>query len=382
MRSDCFSFDRGGIVGSTTPLHAVHEAAGAAFTDFAGWQMPVRYSSDLAEHHAVRSTVGLFDLSHMAEIRLSGSGAADCLDYALSSRLSTLEAGQAKYSLMLAEDAGIIDDVIVYRLQEDEFLVVANASNREPVVAEFSARAAGFDVTVSDETDETAMVAVQGPNALALVNAMAGLSAEEDLGGLGYYRIARGSFDGLEVLIARTGYTGEDGFEIYVPAGKAVELWDAIVAAGGAFELELCGLAARDTLRLEAGMALYGHEIDRRVRPADARLSRVVDMHKDDFVGKAWLSEHTEPRPKILVGIQAEGKRSARAGYPVVDPGSMEPIGEVTSGALSPTLGYPIAMALIDRDHREVDAEVHLEVRGTMIPAKVVALPFYRRRKD
>ena len=369
-------------MGSTTPLHAVHEAAGAAFTDFAGWQMPVRYSSDLAEHHAVRSTVGLFDLSHMAEIRLAGPGAAQCLDYALSSRLSTLEAGQAKYSLMLAEDAGIIDDVIVYRLQEDEFLVVANASNREPVVAEFSARAAGFDVTVSDETDETAMVAVQGPNALALLNSMAALSSEEDLNGLGYYRIARGSFDGVDVLIARTGYTGEDGFEIYVPATKAVELWNAIVEAGSAYDLELCGLAARDTLRLEAGMALYGHEIDRHVRPADARLSRVVDMDKEDFVGKAWLTEHSEPRTKILVGIQAEGKRSARAGYPVVDPGSMEPIGEVTSGALSPTLGFPIAMALIDRDHREVDTEVHLDVRGTMIPAKVVALPFYRRRKD
>ncbi len=347
-------------MGSTTPLHAVHEAAGAAFTDFAGWQMPVRYSSDLAEHHAVRSTVGLFDLSHMAEIRLSGPGAAHCLDYALSSRLSTLENGQAKYSLMLAEDAGIIDDVIVYR----------------------TSRATGFDVTVADETDETAMVAVQGPRALDLLNSMSNLSSEESLEGLGYYRIARGSFGGVDVLIARTGYTGEDGFEIYVPAAKAVELWNAIVAAGGAFELELCGLAARDTLRLEAGMALYGHEIDRRVRPADARLSRVVDMDKDDFVGKAWLSEHTEPRPKILVGIQAEGKRSARAGYPIVDPGTMEPIGTVTSGALSPTLGYPIAMALIDRDHREVDTEVHLDVRGTMIPAKVVALPFYRRRKD
>ncbi|MGA1784319.1 MAG: glycine cleavage system aminomethyltransferase GcvT [Pontimonas sp.] len=369
-------------MGSSSPLHRVHEAAGAAFTEFGGWLMPVRYSSDLAEHHAVRTGVGLFDLSHMAEIRLKGSGAADVLDYSLSSRLSTLEVGQAKYSLMLAEDAGIIDDVVVYRLAEDDFLVVANASNRDAVFPEFVSRAQGFDVVVSDETDETAMVAVQGPKVLAVMSAIAGFHAADDLETVGYYRITRGEFDGVDILVARTGYTGEDGFEIYVPVAKAEALWAAIVAAGASVDLELCGLAARDTLRLEAGMALYGHEINRGVRPAEARLSRVVDMDKESFVGKEWLEQHTEPSHKILVGIQAEGKRSARAGYPVVDPGSMEPIGEVTSGALSPTLGFPIAMALIDRDHREVDTEVHLDVRGTMIPARVVALPFYRRRKD
>ena len=366
----------------TTPLQSVHEAAGAAFTDFAGWQMPVRYSSDLAEHHAVRESAGLFDLSHMAEIRLTGPGAATALDYALSSTLSTLECCQAKYTLMLAEDAGIIDDLVVYRLGDDEFLVVANASNREPVVAELTSRCEGFDVTVSDETDHTAMVAVQGPKALAIVHAVSGLSASGSLDDLGYYRIMSGSFDGRDMLIARTGYTGEDGFELYVDADQATSLWNAIVQAGSGHDLELCGLASRDTLRLEAGMALYGHELERNVRPGEARLGRVVDMEKEDFVGKTWLVEHPEPSAKILVGIQAEGKRAARAGYPVVDPGSMEPIGEVTSGALSPTLGYPIAMALVDRDWRGVDTEVHLDVRGTMIPARIVALPFYRRRKD
>ncbi len=366
----------------TTPLHSVHEAAGAAFTDFAGWQMPVRYSSDLAEHHAVRESAGLFDLSHMAEIRVSGPGAAAALDYALSSTLSTLECCQAKYTLMLAENAGIIDDLVVYRLGDEEFLIVANASNREPVVSEMLARSKGFDVVVADETDDTAMVAVQGPKALAIVHAVSGLIPASSLDDLGYYRIMSGTYDGRDMLIARTGYTGEDGFELYVDADQASSLWEAIVQAGSGHDLELCGLASRDTLRLEAGMALYGHELERHVRPGEARLSRVVDMDKEDFVGKAWLVEHQEPSKKILVGIQAEGKRAARAGYPVVDPGSMEPIGEVTSGALSPTLGYPIAMALIDRDHRGVDTEVHLDVRGTMIPAKIVALPFYRRRKD
>jgi len=366
----------------TTPLHSVHEAAGAAFTDFAGWQMPVRYSSDLAEHHAVRESAGLFDLSHMAESRVSGPGAAAALDYALSSTLSTLECCQAKYTLMLAENAGIIDDLVVYRLGDEEFLIVANASNREPVVSEMLARSKGFDVVVADETDDTAMVAVQGPKALAIVHAVSGLIPASSLDDLGYYRIMSGTYDGRDMLIARTGYTGEDGFELYVDADQASSLWEAIVQAGSGHDLELCGLASRDTLRLEAGMALYGHELERHVRPGEARLSRVVDMDKEDFVGKAWLVEHQEPSKKILVGIQAEGKRAARAGYPVVDPGSMEPIGEVTSGALSPTLGYPIAMALIDRDHRGVDTEVHLDVRGTMIPAKIVALPFYRRRKD
>lgn len=368
--------------GNQTPLHLVHERAGAAFTDFAGWQMPVRYSSDLAEHHAVRESVGLFDLSHMAEIRFRGSGAGEALDYALAGKLSALEDGQAKYSLMLGEDAGIIDDVVVYRLAPDEFLVVANAGNRDAVAFEFAARAKGFDVAVTDETDDTAMVAVQGPHAEALLKALPGLSSESALEDLGYYRIISGEFDGTSVLIARTGYTGEDGFEIYIPSTGAEALWQAIVTAGGQYDLVLCGLAARDTLRLEAGMALYGHELDRSVKPAEAKLGRVVDMEKADFVGKQALSSNTDPAKRILVGLQAEGKRSARAGYPVVDPGSMEPVGVVTSGALSPTLGFPIAMALVDPSVREVGTELHLDVRGTMVPATVVPLPFYRRRKD
>lgn len=366
----------------TVPLHHVHEEAGAAFTDFSGWLMPVRYSSDLAEHHAVRHGVGLFDLSHMAEIRITGAEAGKALDYALSGRLSALEPGAAKYSLMLAENAGIIDDVVVYRLADDDFLVVANAGNRDVVVSEFRSRAAGFDAAVDDQTDSWVMMAVQGPHALATLEAVSGVHCEVPLADQKYYSISRGEFEGAEIFVARTGYTGEDGFEIYVPLSHAETLWRAVVQAGAAFDAQLCGLASRDTLRLEAGMALYGHELDRTVRPAEARLSRVVDTEKDDFVGKKWLQDNTEKPTRILVGLQSEGKRSARAGYSVIDPGSMEPIGVVTSGALSPTLGYPIAMALIDPSHREVDTEVHLDVRGTMVPARVVPLPFYRRRKD
>lgn len=367
---------------SKVPLHHVHEEAGASFTDFSGWMMPVRYSSDLAEHHAVRQAAGLFDLSHMAEIRFTGPEAAAALDYALATRLSALEPGDAKYSLMLSENAGIIDDVVVYRLADDDFLVVANAGNRDAVVTEFTTRASGFDVTVDDQTDQWVMVAVQGPKATAVLGGLPGFHSDTPLDDIRYYTITRGSFDGAEVFLARTGYTGEDGFEIYVPLDRAEALWRGLVQAGSEHDLQLCGLASRDTLRLEAGMALYGHELDRTVRPAEAKLSRVVDLDKDDFVGKSWLVENPDKPSRILVGIQAEGKRSARAGYTVVDPSSMEPIGVVTSGALSPTLGYPIAMALIDPAHREVDTEVHLDVRGTMIPARVVPLPFYRRRKD
>ena len=367
---------------SQVPLHRVHEEAGASFTDFSGWEMPVRYSSDLAEHHAVRQSAGLFDLSHMAEVRFTGLEAAGALDYALAGRLSALEPGGAKYSLMLDEKAGIIDDVVVYRIADDDYLVVANAGNRDAVVSEFHSRARGFDVRVEDQTDQWVMVAVQGPHATKILDSVPGFHSEKALDDIRYYTITHGRFQHSEIFLARTGYTGEDGFEIYVPLDTAEELWRALVQAGNAWDMQLCGLAARDTLRLEAGMALYGHELDRSVRPAEARLSRVVDLDKDDFVGKSWLVSNPEKPSRILVGLQAEGKRSARAGYTVVDPGSLEPIGVVTSGALSPTLGYPIAMALVDPSHREVDTEVHLDVRGTMIPARVVALPFYRRRKD
>lgn len=369
-----------------TPLHQIHEQAGASFTDFSGWSMPVRYSSDLAEHHAVRTTAGLFDLSHMAEIRVVGPEAAAALDYALSGRLSVLEPGEAKYSLMLNDRAGIIDDLVVYRLAEDDYLVVANAGNRDEVVAELTARMDRFDASVRDDTDQTVMVAVQGPVAREVLDAVPELRLDTELSDLAYYRITSAVFRAESVetslWVARTGYTGEDGFELYIDKDRGAALWQALVAAGVDYDLQLCGLAARDTLRLEAGMALYGNELHPTTKPAEARLARVVDKEKDDFVGKAWLVEHPEPSTRILVGLVAEGRRAARAGCPVVDPGTMGVIGQVTSGALSPTLGYPIAMAMVERDYKDLDTELHLDVRGQMVPARVVALPFYRRRKD
>ena len=359
-----------------TPLRDRHEALGASFTDFGGWMMPVRYTSDLAEHHAVRQSAGLFDISHMAEFEVTGAESGTFLDYALAGRLSALAVGKAKYSLVLADDGGIIDDVIVYRLADDRFLVISNAGNRDAVAAAFAARVSGA-ATVEDVSDDYALIAVQGPRAEEIVRATPHLAIPE-LDDLGYYAWASGTFDGAPVLAARTGYTGEDGFELLIPTASAGALWDAVLAAGAPFELVPAGLAARDTLRLEAGMPLYGHELSRDMKPAQAGLGRVVVDAKEDFVGKG-RTVPADDAP-VLVGLVAEGRRAGRAGYAVTDADGT-PVGEVTSGALSPTLGHPIAMAFVRPAFATGDLPLFLDVRGTQIPATVTALPFYRRSK-
>ena len=365
-----------------SPLHQAHVDAGASFTDFAGWQMPVRYSSDLAEHHAVRTTAGLFDLSHMAEIRVTGPDAGAYLDYALAGELSAIALLQAKYSLLLTEGGGIIDDVVVYRTEPSEYLVVANAGNRAPAVEALTARAARFDVTVTDESDDTALIAVQGPTARAILTATAGFEAA-DLADLRYYRATGGSFRGVPVFIARTGYTGEDGFELYLPNADATALWDALRAAGSDHGLVPAGLASRDTLRLEAGMPLYGHELSRSTFPAQAGLGRVVNLAKaTDFIGRAASEEGPSAEAPILVGLISTGKRAGRADYRIFRSlDAAEPEGIITSGALSPTLGYPIAMAYVPAPLARLGTEVYVDVRGTRIPATVTSLPFYKRPK-
>ena len=366
-----------------SPLHAAHVAAGASFTDFAGWQMPVRYSSDLAEHHAVRQNAGLFDLSHMAEIRVSGPQAGEFLDHALAGQLSAIQLMQAKYSLLLNARGGIIDDLVVYRTGETEFLVVANAGNHDQALDALTSRSGRFDVTVTDESDATALIAVQGPNALAIIQDTAGLSIDGDLVGLRYYRALTATFSGTPVLIARTGYTGEDGFELYLPVADALALWDALVTAGAPHNLVPAGLASRDTLRLEAGMPLYGHELTTSTYPAQAGLGRVVNLAKPtDFVGRTASEEGPAGDAPVLVGLVSAGKRAGRAGYQIFrSPDATEAEGVITSGALSPTLGYPIAMAYLPPALARLDTEVFIDVRGTRAPATVIALPFYKRRK-
>ncbi|MFD6701159.1 MULTISPECIES: glycine cleavage system aminomethyltransferase GcvT [unclassified Microbacterium] len=362
-----------------TPLRERHEALGASFTDFGGWQMPVRYTSDLAEHHAVRESAGIFDISHMAEFTIIGTGAAAYLDYALAGRLSALAVGKAKYSLLLAEDGGIIDDVIVYRLGDDDFLIISNAGNRDAVREALLARTTGREVVVEDVSDSYALIAVQGPNAEAIVAAVDGIAdvsipwSEQK-----YYAWASATYNGKPLLLARTGYTGEDGFELLVAAEDAAVLWDAALAAGADHGLVPAGLAARDTLRLEAGMPLYGHELNRETKPAQSGLGRVVVEDKDDFVGKGEVTPAEGAR--VLIGLAAEGRRAGRAEYAVVTENGAV-IGEITSGALSPTLGHPIAMAFVDPAVADGSVPLFLDVRGTKIPATVTALPFYRRKK-
>lgn len=368
-----------------TALRQRHEALGASFTDFGGWSMPVRYTSDLAEHRAVREAAGLFDISHMAELLVTGPDAASFLDHALAGRMSALVDDQAKYSLVLAEDGGIVDDVIVYRERADGFLVVANAGNRHAVADAFAERRAGFDVEIDDATDRIALLAVQGPRAAEIVVATPALSVSgAPLDQLRYYRLAHGLFtpavgaDAVPVRIARTGYTGEDGFELFVPWRDAVAMWDALIDAGAPLGLVPAGLAARDTLRLEAGMPLYGHELSRDIVPAQAGLDRVVAADKAEFVGRAGLDRVADDRAAVLVGLVSEGRRAGRAGYAVLDGGG-RPVGEITSGALSPTLGHPIAMAFVDPAASAPGTDLFIDVRGSRVPAVVTPFPFYRR---
>ncbi|WP_243697011.1 glycine cleavage system aminomethyltransferase GcvT [Labedella endophytica] len=368
-----------------SPLNDVHVGLGATFTDFAGWAMPVKYSSDLAEHHAVRSTAGIFDISHMGEISVRGAEASAFLDATLAGRLSVLQLMQAKYTLLLNDGGGIVDDLIVYRTGDDEFLVVANASNRDAVARELVGAASGFDVSVDDVSDGMALIAVQGPAAQAILERTDGLAivaGQASLAEVRYYRATAATFGDDDVFIGRTGYTGEDGFELYVAVHDAVALWSAITVAGAPLGLVPAGLACRDTLRLEAGMPLYGHELDADTLPVQAGLGRVVALAKEgDFRGRAAIEAGPADGARVLVGLVAEGRRAGRAGYAVLDADGTA-VGEITSGALSPTLGHPIALAYVAPESSAVGTPLSLDVRGTRIPATVTPLPFYSRKKE
>lgn len=355
-----------------TALYGVHKGLGALFTDFAGWEMPVRYSSELAEHRAVREAAGLFDLSHMGEIEVTGPQAGAALDHAFVGNLSSVKPGRARYSMICAEDGGVLDDLVTYRLSEEKFLVVANAGNAAVVAAELTKRAEGFDATVEDKSADTALIAVQGPNSPAIVGSV----ADVELGELKYYASVPANVRGHQVLLARTGYTGEDGFELYVPNAEAVDLWRVLTEAGEGHGLLPAGLACRDTLRLEAGMPLYGNELTAELTPFEAGLGRVVKFEKEDFVGKSALDGRRE-LSKVLVGLRGSGRRAPRHGYPVLHDSA--PVGEVTSGALSPTLGYPIAMAYVPKELSEPGTSLSVDIRGRVEPVEVVPMPFYRR---
>ncbi|UCR88262.1 glycine cleavage system aminomethyltransferase GcvT [Mycetocola spongiae] len=366
-----------------TPLSAEHAELGASFTDFGGWQMPLKYGSELAEHRAVREAAGLFDLSHMGEVYLEGPGAGAALNYALIGLFTGMAVGKAKYSLIVAEDGGIVDDLIVYRLGEERYLVVPNAGNAETVAGLLAERAAGFDVVVHDASAQTSLVAIQGPLAEEILLRTVPAAESDAITGMKYYAAAEVTVAGVPALVARTGYTGEDGFEIIVPNEQAAPLWRTLLAAGTDSGLIPCGLAARDSLRLEAGMPLYGNELRRDLDPFTAGMGRVAALASEvDFVGRSALEGFAaEGRGgavgRRLVALRGLGRRAGRGGYPVTVDGAV--IGEITSGQPSPTLGYPIAFAYVDAAHSEPGTRVNVDLRGKEEPFEVVSTPFYRR---
>jgi len=372
-----------------TALYEEHKKLGASFTDFGGWQMPLKYSSELAEHHAVRKSAGLFDLSHMGEVWVTGPDAAAFLDYALVGKISAMADGKAKYSLICNADGGIIDDLITYRRGEDKFLVVPNAGNAAVVAAALLERAAGFDVVVEDASAETSLIAVQGPLAEAILLRLVPAEQHALVTELKYYAAVEVTFlvagSGQDLLLARTGYTGEDGFEIFVPNESAAALWQAIAAVAEEGELVPAGLASRDSLRLEAGMPLYGNELSREGNPFAAGLGAVVALSKEgDFVGKDALAALKadgagSTTGRKLVGLKGLGRRAGRGHYPVLKDGAV--VGVVTSGQPSPTLGYPVALAYVDVEHTGLGTALDIDLRGKSEPFEVVALPFYKRQK-
>jgi aminomethyltransferase len=343
--------------------------------EFGGWLMPLQYTGILEEHRAVRTRAGVFDLSHMGELFVEGPDAAAALAHALTSDPAGLAVGRAHYSMICFPEGGILDDLIIYRLGDERFMVVANASNAGAVSDALTERLEGYRVILDDRSLATGLVALQGPRSAGVLAPLTDIALDE----LRYYAIADGNVAGVPALVARTGYTGEDGFEVFVDVAAAGTVWDAIFDAGAGAGVVPVGLGARDTLRLEAGMPLYGNELGRDTTPFEAGLGRVVKLDKPgDFVGRAALEKaHAEGPRKKLVGLVVRGRGIARHGYEVF--AGDRRTGTVTSGTLSPTLGEPIAMAYVTPSDAEPGTIVSVGIRDQRVPAQVVPLPFYRR---
>ena len=352
-----------------TPLYEEHKALGARLVDFAGWEMPVQYEGIKAEHEAVRTAAGLFDVSHMGEVVIRGPQAEEAVQRLVTRDVSRLSVGQAGYAAVCYESGGTVDDVLVYRTPDD-FLIVVNASNREKDVAHFREHTEDLDAEVADESDDWALLALQGPRAVELLQPF----TETDLSSIKYYRYEVGEVDGAYAVLSRTGYTGEDGLELFVRPNDAPGVWRRIMEAGAT----PVGLGARDTLRLEAGMCLYGNELDAETTPLEAGIGFAVNLDKKQgFVGQEALRrENEEGLKKRLVGFKVEGRGIARHDYPVAVGG--ETVGSVTSGTLSPTLGEAIGLALVTPD---VEDEFEVVIRNRPVAARTVPLPFYKRDK-
>jgi aminomethyltransferase len=356
-----------------TPLYDAHLAAKATMVEFAGWEMPVQYAGAVEETKHVRTRAGLFDLCHMGRLEITGPEAVKAADAVVSCNVERLKQGACKYGMLCNEGGGVIDDILVYK-DADRVHVIINAGNRDRDFRHFLEQCGAFECEVANLSDEQTMLAVQGPRAAALVASL----CDTDLAPIGYYRFTRGKVLGIPCLISRTGYTGEDGFELFFGRGDARKMWDGLLAKGGDAELKPIGLAARDILRTEAGMPLYGHELDDATNPLEAGLSFGVDLKKEFHGSKAVRRGVEKGLPRKLVGLRLE-ERVARPGYAVLDGG--KPVGKVTSGTPSPTLGFNIAMAFVPASFDPGGGECAVDIRGKPSPAAVVPLPFYKRKK-
>jgi aminomethyltransferase len=341
---------------------------------FAGWEMPVQYAGVTQEHRAVRSAVGLFDVSHMGELYFEGAGAGACLDALVTNAVGKLGVGRALYTVACNERGTILDDLIIYRLQDARYLVVCNADNLAKMSAHFAERSAGH-CTFSDRSNDTALLALQGPRAVDVVRK---LGAPDAMLSSPRFGVVQAQLAGVAITAARTGYTGEDGYELFCAASDAVRLWQALAEAGREFGLEPIGLGARDTLRLEARLSLYGHEIDETTNPLEAGLAWVVKFDKGDFLGRdALVRQKQLPTARKLVGFEMLGRGIARQGYAILDE-TGRPVGIVTSGAPGLSIGKNIGLGYVPPSSSSIGSVLGIDIRGKSIEAKVCATPFYR----
>jgi len=358
-----------------TPLNSVHRALGARMVDFGGWDMPVQYSGIIDEHNAVRNAVGVFDVSHMGEIEIRGPEAAKLTDYVTTNAVHKLKLGQAHYSGLLYEHGGFVDDILVHKVADDHYFLCVNASNQdkdfEHIVAQNH-----FDAVVENNGDSYAQIAIQGPKARATLQKL----TKVDLGGIKYYWFTDGEVSGTPARIAHTGYTGEDGFEIYVPPADAERMWQLVMDAGAEFGIKPCGLGARNTLRMEAKMALYGHEIDASISPLEADLGWIVKLDKGEFVGRSVLLKQKESGiRRKLIGFEMRARGIGRDGYEVFLNGA--PAGWVTSGGPAPTLNKNIGMCYLPTEQSVPETSIQIMIRSQPVDAVTVETPFYKRAK-
>jgi aminomethyltransferase len=360
-----------------TPLYEQHKALGARFVDFGGWEMPVQYSSILEEHQAVRTHAGLFDVSHMGEFKVEGKDALAFLQYLVPNDVGRLAVHQALYTQLCLANGNVIDDLLIYKLAEEHYMLVVNAANISKDLNWVQGQATHFaSVTVSDQSGTTALLALQGPAALNILQALTSVN----LADIRYYHCTADVVDGVNCIISRTGYTGEDGFELYCSSANAPKLWNDLLEVGKEQGLRPVGLGARDTLRLEAGLCLYGHELDEQTNPLEARLGWTIKLNKGDFIGRDSLLQVKAQGPqRLLVGIELLERGVARGGYALYD--QERRIGELTSGSHSPTLHKNIGLGYVEAAAAAVTGkQLQVDIRGKRVAAQIVALPFYKRK--